>query len=83
MTKRELDLISSKGKGIYNQTYFDEFGNKYIGLANGRITRYQDPSFSASEISNIARNTASKTNTTKTNTTSTTDSSFNFLLMGG
>jgi len=42
MTKKEIDLISSRGQGRYNQTYTDEHGNVYTGLINGRIVRKID-----------------------------------------
>lgn len=39
MTKKDIDLLSSKGQGIRGKVYYDELGNKYIGLINGRIVR--------------------------------------------
>lgn len=39
MTKKEIDLISSRGQAVHNQVYRDELGNRYIGLVNGRIVR--------------------------------------------
>lgn len=40
MTKREIDLISSKNKGVRGKIYYDEFGNTYTGTESGRIVRY-------------------------------------------
>ena len=40
MTKKEIDLISSQGKGVNRKYYYDEFGTTYIGTNTGRIVRY-------------------------------------------
>ena len=36
-TKSQIETLHRKKEGISNRQYFDEFGNLYMGLSNGRI----------------------------------------------
>lgn len=64
MTKKEIDLISSRGKGTYNQVYYDELGNRYIGLINGRIVRDQVSVANTATTATTAQNSITPTTST-------------------
>ena len=61
MTKKEIDLISSRGLAVYNQTYTDEYGVVYIGLKNGRIIRDQVSVSKTATVSQTSISTAANT----------------------
>lgn len=68
MTKKEIDLISSRAKGIKDKIYYDELGNRYIGLVNGRIVRDTSSDITTGTITQIAKQVANSGTTTPVST---------------
>lgn len=86
MTKQEIDLISSKGKGVYGQLYYDQYGHAYVGLKNGRIGRYIPGEMSETTVQNTVLQTVQTYNSGTSSISTTmisTGTDFNLMLMGG
>jgi len=66
MTKKEIDLISSRAKGIKGKIYYDELGNKYIGLVNGRIVKDTTSNITTATVTQLAKQVANSVTGTVT-----------------